>query len=212
VLQDTFAPDTNLRSALPTALTPDRTMLVPVSRVISPAEADPSAFPSLVDRLRAAGVAHVLSLDPLAVPGLVPREVVRPPRIAPLALHVYQLAGARPLAELHAAGTGAGTALPITRRGDRIETEVDASRPGRLVVREAWAAGWEARIDGHPAGVECVDGRHLGVDVAPGHHRVELRYRPPRFQAGLAVSVLCALAGGWLARPLRQKRAGGSAP
>jgi len=209
VLQDTFAPDTNLRSAVPTALTPDRTMLVPVSRVISPAEADPSAFPSLVDRLRAAGVAHVLSLDPLADPALVPRGIVRPPRIAPLALHVYRLTGARPLAELQAAGSGTRTAVPVTRRGDRIETEIGASRPGRLVVREAWAAGWEARVDGQPAGVACVEGRHLGVDVAPGRHRVELRYRPPRLLAGLAVSILSALAVAWLGRPFRRKATGG---
>jgi hypothetical protein len=208
VLQDTFAPDTNLRSALPTALTPDRTMLVPVSRVISPAEAAPSAFPSLVDRLRAAGVAHVLSLDPLDSPALVPRGRVQPPRIAPLALHVYRLTGARPLAELQAAGSP--TTVPITRRGDGIETEVDAPRPGRLVVREAWAAGWEARVDGHPAGVACVEDGHLGVALAAGRHRVELRYRPPRFLAGLAASALCALAVAWLGRPFRKKPAGGS--
>ena len=207
VVQDTFAPDTNLRSALPTALTPDRTMLVPVTRVLSPAEAGPSAFPSLVERLRAAGVAHVVSLDPLAGAALVPREVVRPARIAPLALYVYRLEGGHPLAEVQAAGSGGGTAVPLARRGDRIEAVVFAPRAGRLVVRETCAGGWAARVDGRPVGVDCVEGRYIGVALAAGRRRVELRYRPPRFSLGLAASALSALAVAWLGRPLRRRPA-----
>ncbi len=211
LVQDTFAPDTNLRSALPTALTPDRTMLVPIDRVLSPAEAGPSAFPALVERLRAAGVAHVVSLDPLADPALVPREVVRPARIAPLALYVYRLEGARPLAEIQVAGSRAGTAVQLARRGDRIEAVVFAPHAGRLVVRETCAGGWEAHVDGHPVGVTCVEGRHLGVAVAPGRRRVELHYRPPRFVPGLTASGLALAATGWLARPRRRRVPAGEA-
>ncbi len=208
VVQDTFAPDTNLRSALPTALTPDRTMLVPLDRVLPPAEAGPEALPKVVARLRAAGVAHVLSLDVLVDPALVPRAVVRPARIAPLALHVYRLTGALPLAEIQAPGSEGGTEVPLTRRGDAIEAVLDVSRAGRLVVREACAPGWEARVDGRPAGVECVEGRHLGIAVAGGRQRVELRYRPPRLVPGLAASVFSALVVAWLGRPSRREGLG----
>jgi uncharacterized membrane protein YfhO len=118
---------------------------------------------------------------------------------------VYRLDGARPLAELHATGAGGGTVTAFERRGDGIETVVDASGAGRLVVREACAAGWEARVDGRTTAVECVEGRHLGVAVAGGRRRVSLRYRPPRWLPGLAVSALSALVVAWLGRPFRRR-------
>jgi uncharacterized membrane protein YfhO len=120
---------------------------------------------------------------------------------------VYRLAGGHPLAEVQAAGSGATTAVPLARRGDRLEAVVSTPRDGRLVVRETCTGGWAARVDGRPVGVDCVEGRSIGVPLAAGRRHVELRYRPPRFFLGLAASALSALAVAWLGRPLRRRPA-----
>jgi hypothetical protein len=184
LLQDTLTPDTNLASAVPTALSPDRTMLVPVDRVLPPEQAEPASFPSLVGRLRAAGVTHVLSLDPLAHEALSLEQILEPPRMAPLALHVYRLAGSAPLAEIQGQPGGAG---PLRWRGDTAEVEAVAERPAWLIVREARAPGWEVSVDGRRATAPAV-GRYLAVALPEGRHRVELRYRPPGLLAGAAIS------------------------
>jgi len=90
VLSETLSPSFNLRPGIPTAYGPDLTMLVPEERALP--EAACASLPAIVPRLRLAGVGHVISLDPLAHPELSLESVVRPPRIAPLAIHVYALA------------------------------------------------------------------------------------------------------------------------
>lgn len=206
LLEDTFAPDTNLASRVPTALTPDRTMLVPVERVLAPEQASPRAFSGIVDRLRAAGVAHVLSLEPLQHPALWDHELVAVPRLAPLALHLYRLDGAGPLVELVADDRPAGRWVSLERRGDTVTIEVDAERAGRLVFREADAPGWSARLDGRPTVVERAEARYRAVAVSPGRHRVVFRYRPPRLVAGVATSVLSLLVVAFLAIGARPER------
>jgi hypothetical protein len=90
VLSETLSPSFNLRPGIATAYGPDLTMLVPEERTLP--EAACASLPAIVPRLRLAGVGHVISLDPLAHPELSLESVVRPPRIAPLAIHVYALA------------------------------------------------------------------------------------------------------------------------
>ncbi len=189
VVQETLTPDTNLRSGVPTALTPDRTMLVPSDRVLAPELAGPDSVPRLLPGLREAGVTHLLSLDNLEAAGLAPEAVVTPSRIAPLAIRLYRLEGAAPLAELE----GPGRVVSLERHGDRTSIEVEAERPGRLVWREATAEGWSVFVDDRQVPVERFDRRHLAVPVPAGRHVVEPRYRPPRFGLWVSVSAASAL-------------------
>ncbi len=206
VIQETLSPDTNLRSAVPTALTPDRTMLVPADRVLAPELAGPDAVPRLLPRLREAGVTHLLSLDTLEGADLALEAVVAPSRIAPLAVHLYRLDGAALLAELE----GPGHVVSLERQGDRTRIEVEAERAGRLVWREAFAEGWSVFVDDRQVPLERFDRRHLAARLPAGHHVVEPRYRPPRFGLWVSLSTLSALiVAGFLQR--RESRRGSGA-
>jgi hypothetical protein len=87
-----------------------------------------------------------------------------------------------------------------------VGVDVDARRAGLLVISQAWFPGWRAEVDGKPSPVVRTDGLVTGVPVAAGRHRVELRYRPPGFRAGVVISLVTLVAliaaalGGWLAR------------
>jgi hypothetical protein len=205
ILQETFTPDFNVPVRIPTAYSLDRTMLVPVERVLDPAEAGVRSFPALVDRLRASGVAHVVSLDPIEHPDLELRAVLSPERMAPLAAHVYRLRGGRPLASLASddptPAAEAGRLEVIAQAPGRFELLVRAVRPSLLTLREAFAPGWRATLDEGAATVVRAEGRYLGIEVAPGEHRVRLRYRPPSWVAGLWLSGLSGLIVLWLGRP-----------
>lgn len=83
---------------------------------------------------------------------------------------------------------------------DRLEIEVESDSPTVLVVRDGWAPGWRAWVDGAPTPVRRADGRHRAIPVPGGNCVVVLRYRPPFLVPSVAVSVsafvvLVALAG-----------------
>lgn len=64
-----------------------------------------------------------------------------------------------------------------------------------MVIPEAWAPGWKARIDGQPAPVLRVGGLFVGVELDPlGAHTVEIVYRPLADIVGAAISGLTAAA------------------
>ncbi len=205
VLRETFTPDFNVPERIPTAYSVDRTMLVPVERVLDPAEAGARSFPALVDRLRAAGVAHVVSLDPLEHPDLEPRLISSPPRMEPLVVYVYRLRGARPLLSLESdgagPGAGAGRLEVIAQAPGRFDLVVRPDRRSLLTLREAFAPGWRASLDDGEAAVVRTEGRYLGIEVGPGEHRVHLRYRPPSWAVSLGASVFTGLVVLWLGRP-----------
>ena len=198
VLQDTFAPDTNLRSGIPTALTPDRTMLVPAERTTPPELAGPGGVLALLPSLRAAGVSHVVSVDPLQGPGLVPDQAIVPARLWPLAVHVYGVADARPLAEVVPDPGGSGRLLAQERRGDRVEIDVETGGSARLLLREALQHGWTARVDGLETALEPVGTHHVSLRLGAGRHRVRLDYEPPLLRAGAALSGVSLLLTLWL--------------
>ena len=72
--------------------------------------------------------------------------------------------------------------------------EVDAPAAGYLVVRDHFAAGWKATIDGRSTRIYRANGLFKAVFVDRGRHRVELVYRPRSFRTGATVSVLTAAA------------------
>jgi len=185
VSMETLTPNLNVGFGLRTALSRDLTMMVPESRVLLPEETSPRALPRLVPRLRAAGVARVLCVDAVGAPGLREVATLRPRRIAPLEVHVYEVEGAAPLRSIEG-----GRILSGAEEANRLDFEVEAAAPATLVVRDAWAPGWSARVDGREAPLRRVEGHYRGVDVGPGISRVGLSYRPPGLAAGLALAAL----------------------
>jgi hypothetical protein len=66
--------------------------------------------------------------------------------------------------------------------------------PGMLVVGEAFAPGWEARVDGAPAPILRADRCLRAVPLEAGRHEVVFRYRPRAWRIGLALAAAGAAA------------------
>jgi hypothetical protein len=193
LLADTFSPDTNLRTAVPTALTTDRTMLVPTDRVTLPERASPEAVVALLPRLRAAAVSHVVTVDTLAAP-FVLDQVMATHRLKPVVVRVYRVPNPRPLVEPMLEQGATGRVLSLVRRGDRLDLVVEMHGAGRLLLREALGRGWTARVDGDGVVPEPAEAHYVALRVPAGRHRVQLVYHPPLLFAGVAVTALSALA------------------
>ena len=69
----------------------------------------------------------------------------------------------------------------------RLEFEVQAAGPARLLLRDTWARGWEAHVNGVATPLERDDGLHRAVPLHAGRQRVDLAYRAPGLTAGLAL-------------------------
>jgi hypothetical protein len=224
VFMETLVPYFNLGAGVPSALSRDTTMLVPIERALAPEESGSSAVPSIVGRLKRAGVRHVLSPEPIEHDELHLRAVIAPQRIAPLSIHRYALEGALPLRQvatvavpaadreaaealvsdgrLQAAGGVAvegitrptkgamGRVVSLRELANVIDLEVEADRPTVVVLRDAYARGWTAHVNGAPSPVLRADGRHRAVPIPAGRSQVVLRYRPPGLSAALIVSAL----------------------
>jgi hypothetical protein len=187
-LRDTSAPWFNVGASLSSALSPDLTMLVPPERLIEPADAGCASVDRLIAPLRLAGVAHVISLDPLDHPDLLPRAVERPHALAPLTVFAYALVDPLPMA-----GIDGGSVTIRRHDAGVIDVEVTARAPGTVFVREAFAEGWRATVDGAPANIDRFANRHMSVLVREGTHVVRLEYRPPGFRAGVLIAIAAAL-------------------
>lgn len=79
---------------------------------------------------------------------------------------------------------------------DRQQLAVSAAAPAFVVVADAWAPGWNAHVDGREARLLRVNATLRGVALPAGEHALELRYRPPGWDAarGIAAAALLALA------------------
>lgn len=226
-LRDTLTPYFNVTAHVPSAYGLDLTMMVPTERVLDPADAAPDSIRSLAPRLRRAGVAHLISTDPVVASELDLRAVLAPPSIEPLVVHLYRLRSPLPLravaASVRAASasppagsedpggdavvvegaqrdvTGAkGSVVALDEQAGRIQLSVLADRATVVVVRDAFAPGWRAAVDGTPARVLRADGRHRAVEVPAGRSRVLLTYAPPGLPLGLLLSLVSLAAVGWL--------------
>jgi hypothetical protein len=194
-LMETLTPAYNLNAGVATALSRDLTMLVPQERVLSPEESGAAAVPKVLDRLRTAGVAWVLCLEPLEDPRLRPVTTLAPARIAPLRVHLYEVSSPHPRFEL----SGGGRVVAEARQSDKLVLRFEADHPGRLHIGEAWAPGWSARVDDQPAVLERSEDGHRAVGVPAGAHTMSLAYEPPGLRAATTTSLMClaALVGAW---------------
>ena len=199
VLLETLSPSFNLPLGVETALSPDLTMLVPTERLLPTEAGSCRQLAALVPRLREAAVTTVLSLDPLEHPDLAPLFVLAAVRTRPVAVHAYALRDPLPRTAL----TGPGAIRELRAGANRLELVTEAEGPTTLEVRDAWAPGWSARVDG--ALVEMPRARHRHVAVPAGSHHVAMSYAPPRLGAALLASALALVAVGFLLlRPSRR--------
>ena len=70
-----------------------------------------------------------------------------------------------------------GTATIVSEDGSSLGVQVDGPG-GFLVVSDALAPGWTARLDGKPAPLLRADLAFRAVPVPAGRHRVEMHYNP----------------------------------
>jgi hypothetical protein len=162
-LRDTAAPFFNVTSRLPTALSPDLTMLVPPQRVADVRDAACADLGRLIGPLRLAGVARVLSLEPLDHPDLARVAEERPPALDPLAVHVYALRDPLPRASVVAAVEAARSPAEAAAR-----TADPAFDPRAAAVVEA-----DGPLPGGARGAARV------VRDAPGHIEVAVAAEGP---------------------------------
>jgi hypothetical protein len=188
---ETLSPSFNVPLGVSSAYSPDLTMMVPLERILPRGEGCGDVA-GLAERLRRAAVAHVISLDPLRDPVLTPEHVLSVPRLAPLSIYVYGLAGAPPIREVPF-----GQLLGSNERPGRVELTVRADRPTEVIVRQSYARGWRAHVDGRPTAVHLREGWHMAVEVPAGPSRIDLAYCPPGLAAAAAASTaaLAALNG-----------------
>ena len=160
-------------------------------------------------RLRAGSVAHPRRIAPAAV---FYHSVVEPLPLRVVARQVRPVAGLAatvgPGPDFQRAGGTAveGAAFPVEgavgriewlqETPGRIEMAVEVDRPSVVLVRDAYAPGWTAAVDGTPVPVLRADGRHRAVPIGTGRSRVRMIYRPPGLATGVALAgVSLALAG-----------------
>jgi hypothetical protein len=120
------------------------------------------------------------------------------------------LVGAATTDDARAVASGPATPLAPARivvdDPERVVVDVDATRPGVLVLADAFAPGWEAAVDGRWRRVWQVNHLVRGVVLRPGDRQVEFRYHAPGFALGAALFagvwtvVLTALAVGRVRR------------
>jgi hypothetical protein len=194
VLLETLSPSFNVPLGVQTALSPDLTMLVPTERLLPTEAGSCQQLAALVPRLREAAVTTVLSLDPLEHPDLAPLFVLAAVRTRPVAVHAYALRDPLPRIAL----TGPGAIRELRTGANRLELVTEAEGPATLEVRDAWAPGWSARVDG--ALVEMPRARHRHVAVPAGSHHVAMSYEPARLRPALLASGLALAAVGFLLR------------
>ena len=83
----------------------------------------------------------------------------------------------------------AGRIVSSDARAGSLLVRVEMDEPGRLLVREARAAGWSAQLDEQPTPLEPDELRHLALAIPPGRHTIRFTYRPPGLAAACAVSL-----------------------
>jgi hypothetical protein len=78
--------------------------------------------------------------------------------------------------------------------GNSLDLDISLPQEAALVVTTPYYPGWTATVDGQAAALFRADFAFQGLSLPPGAHHVALRFDPPLFRLGAAVS-----AAAWLA-------------
>jgi hypothetical protein len=83
----------------------------------------------------------------------------------------------------------------IGYESQRVACEVEAAAKGHLVLLDSYYPGWQAYVDGRRVEIVRANFAFRAVPLDRGRHRVEFRYEPTWFYAGLALSCSVLVAG-----------------
>lgn len=72
----------------------------------------------------------------------------------------------------------AGRATIAAYHNTRVEVDVEAARPGWLVLGDVWHRWWSVEVDGRPAEIARADVLFRAVRLDAGRHRVTFVFRP----------------------------------
>ncbi|HZT29569.1 MAG TPA: hypothetical protein VFA33_06800 [Bryobacteraceae bacterium] len=136
-----------------------------------------------------------------------------------------QAALQRPLADLRRQVILVGTPPPLSpcslpdqtrlvrHESNRVTIEADLGCGGMVILGDTWDSGWQATVDGQPAALWPAYTFLRGVVAGPGHHRIEMRYRPRSVVWGALLTALGLAAACWLGfrRPEPEAPAAGPA-
>ncbi|MBL8220310.1 MAG: hypothetical protein JNL62_13845 [Bryobacterales bacterium] len=105
--------------------------------------------------------------------------------------HTFEYLGARAIFEVER-----GTGRPLVWSAEERQIEVEGEGGG-FVLKEQFAPGWRATVDGRPVPVERESLAFQRIAVPAGKHLVAFRYSSPALPWGAAVSLggLAMLAG-----------------
>jgi len=76
------------------------------------------------------------------------------------------------------AAAPAGSATLVRYRNTTVDIDVDAARPGWLVLADVWHPWWRVEVDGRPAELVRADVLFRAVHLDAGRHRVRFAFRP----------------------------------
>lgn len=68
---------------------------------------------------------------------------------------------------------------------NKVTLEAELQTPGLLVLADQFYPGWEARVNGSPRPIVCVNGALRGIFLPAGRHQVDFRFRPRPYFIGL---------------------------
>jgi hypothetical protein len=94
----------------------------------------------------------------------------------------------------------AGTVRRVSWSPDRIDLQVDLTRPARVYVNQNWHAGWHSSV-----GAVVSESGLLAVDLDAGSHALTLEFRPRSALAGLGTTLLGLVVAGVVAWRARRK-------
>jgi hypothetical protein len=107
--------------------------------------------------------------------------------------------------ELPAEPVGTGSATIVSYAPGHVRLTAIAGAPTLLLVRDSFAPGWSASVDGAPAALFAAAGIYFGIPLAPGRHDVTIDYRAPGLRPG-ALVCLVWIVGSALALVLSRHR------
>jgi hypothetical protein len=95
----------------------------------------------------------------------------------------------------------------LTRESpNSIVAAIQLENDGFLVLNDTFYPGWEAKVDGQPAGILEANGAFRAIPVPAGEHEVIFSYSPMSLKIGLTISLLSLMAFGIYSWTIYQRR------
>ena len=87
-------------------------------------------------------------------------------------------------------GARARARLEPQVKNTEVRVHVERTRPGVLVLSDAWYPGWNATLNGQKVPILPVDGIFRGIEVGEGEHQIVFTYRPLSLIIGCVLSLV----------------------